>query len=147
MHHYTFILGEGEEAIVKVVIALIVFVIWGIGALANVAKKAGQNRTKSPPPKPVSSSNVAIRKTLSTAMRPRTMAPAAVRQPVAAPRPPVAAPTPPPAPPLVFDAPPVILHGSGAPLEAVLVPDEQDLRDRLIWLEVLGKPLALREDF
>jgi hypothetical protein len=50
-------------------------------------------------------------------------------------------------PPLVFDAPPMVLQDANAPVDAILVPEEQDLRDRLIWLEILGKPLALREDF
>ena len=40
------ILAESDDAM-KVVIGIIVFVIWGIGALANLAKKQGQTSRQS----------------------------------------------------------------------------------------------------
>jgi hypothetical protein len=41
------ILADGDDSFVKVIIGIVVFVIWGIGALANMAKKQGQASQRS----------------------------------------------------------------------------------------------------
>jgi hypothetical protein len=169
MHYTPHILASGEELIVPIVI----FVIWGLSAMAGIAKKANQTKTqvKRPvivrrPAQDVRLSEFTIparalqrppqlAESIQRRLPPVAMRP--VKQPVR-PRPVVvAAPQPrqpiemvsPPPPPVDLAPPPAPAAEptEAAEAEVMLDPAGDDLRDRIKWMEILGKPLALREEF
>lgn len=163
MHRLPPILADGAELIIPV----LVFIFWGISSLAKLAKQASQPKSNAPVAQrkmiPPNSPIMVRRSGTMPPAPPRILTPGArvvgARPRITAPRPAVMRPAPPmmqppqpvtpaPLPPLQLAPMRAATVATDAPVNAILVePTEGELRDRLIWLEILGKPLALRDGY
>jgi hypothetical protein len=147
MNAIPFILADADQG--KIIFYLIFFAIWIISAIAGAAKKSAAKAKSQPPRIPTTSHPL-----MATPINPARI-PAKARKTVVQPqkrstvRKPAAAPVPPPIPsdalipiastsPIATKAPPRTAPPKRAIVDAY--------RRRLVWAEILGKPLAMRDD-